>query len=106
MSQDWVFIELFKLRCICIYFFNSVIVSFRSKMATPFPLSGFVITISLFFLRFRKSYADVVTWTRFIGKIREMHFYLIFSFLGNKVLLIKDDDLFKSSKDFLFSNFF
>ena len=28
---------------------------FRSKMTTPFPLSGFVITISLFFLRFRKT---------------------------------------------------
>ena len=29
--------------------------NFRSKMTTPFPLSGFIITISLFFLRFRKT---------------------------------------------------
>ena len=35
---------------------------FRSKMTTPFPLSGFVIPISLFFLRFRK--------TRFWSSVR------------------------------------
>ena len=34
--------------------------SFQSKMTTPFPLSGFVITISLFFLSFAKHDVDVV----------------------------------------------
>ena len=38
-----------------IIFWIALWYSFRSKMTTPFPLSGFVITISLFFLRFRKT---------------------------------------------------
>ena len=52
--QGWVFTKLFEFRSLWNNFFNSFIVKFRSKMTTSFPLSGFVITISLSFLRFYK----------------------------------------------------
>ena len=46
----------------------------------------------------------VVVKTR-ISKIREMHFYVTFGFLGFKVVKKRTMNLFKGSEDFGFSNF-
>ena len=51
------------------------------------------------------------TWRRFvvveirIGKIREMRFYLTFSFLRLKVVNKRTMNLFKGSQDFIFLNY-
>ena len=82
-------------------------------MAISFPLSAFVITISLFFPRFfvRRDVDVVYTWRRFvvvkvrISKIREMRFYLAFAFLGFKFVKKRTMNHFKGSEYFGFSNF-
>ena len=61
-------------------------------MTTLFPISGIAITTSLFFYSFARRDVDVVYVEKVvvveirIGKIREMYFYLTFSFFGFKVV--------------------
>ena len=78
-------------------------------MTTAFPLSDFVITIFLFFLKFCKMWCSIM-W-RFavveirIGKIREMCLNLIISFFICKVVDKRMMNLFEDSEDFGFSSF-
>ena len=80
--------------------------SFWYKMITQIPLCGFVITISLFFLRFCKIWCWIkYTWRRFvlvkirIRKIWEMCFYLTFAFLRFKAVKKRTMNPFKGKED-------